>query len=826
MQGPQQGMMMPPAVSQGAMQAAVAHGIPGQILPQPLLQQPNSMRTQPQHVGASMPQMMGRPLVSVGDNPVSMPFMGAPINPMMGRGAQPGVGHPGLMMGLPGQHHALMQEPSMPRRRPTVYEDRRRLELDLGVVEALAKELSDGSALARFEALTAIGNFVSKYMEAFLLVAEESSSSKHSDDTEADESLSPSNEEEDRTTIVSMPSGMNRMLVDRFAVCWKALRATQHKESHPNVTQLANTIISIIHEQILDLRVEQEKKKAKEGETEGGLSGIKEEGEPERVASEQNLASPPPKDANARSNKTGEIRSDGPTHRLQSLQLRRTATDPALSLAIADPQTESRFNVRQSQGVPPLLVPGSSGSDSKTDKTTYVLPKSRFYEWKKDSFNLHYEDIDDNDRGDRDPLNPTCATRAYRQRRDTLARETGARLAKHFEGLKPKPPKRRKVDVLLDSDEDGDDKDSSLKVELKLKENKLLKNTGVKMTSMLKFHACEDILSVCDNEDGISIWDYEKGIRHSSFKNGNPKKSRMTTAFWINESSTSLFFVGCDDGSARLWNGIVESNGQISEASPKLAAAFFAVPNMDYGLRGSGLICEWQQQSGTLIAGGNSSKIRCWDLASEKCSHSLETDTEACVTALTTAWDEDKGLTSAAYQGIGPSIVVAGHGDGTLKVYDIRSSNAVASASNTGRRSRSPYNMFKEHRNWIVDTSFTSYGGRYEIVSGSVAGDIRAWDLRMSSSLRTLDVQRSPMTALAVHRQIPIAATGSHAQFIKIVTMEGETLQVVRFHEEMSGQHRIGPVSCLEFHKHKLVLAAGATNHMVSIYKPKFPLKI
>jgi regulator-associated protein of mTOR len=92
----------------------------------------------------------------------------------------------------------------------------------------------------------------------------------------------------------------------------------------------------------------------------------------------------------------------------------------------------------------------------------------------------------------------------------------------------------------------------------------------------------------------------------------------------------------------------------------------------------------------------------------------------------------------------------------------------------------------------------------------------------MSSSLRTLDVQRSPMTALAIHKQIPIVACGSHAQFIKILTLEGEALQVARFHEELQG-HRIGPVSCLEFHKQKLVLAAGATNSLVSIYKPKHP---
>ena len=69
-----------------------------------------------------------------------------------------------------------------------------------------------------------------------------------------------------------------------------------------------------------------------------------------------------------------------------------------------------------------------------------------------------------------------------------------------------------------------------------------------------------------------------------------------------------------------------------------------------------------------------------------------------------------------------------------------------------------------------------------------------------------------------------VAVSGSHAQFIKILTLEGETLQVVRFHEEQAG-HRIGPVSCLEFHKQKLVLATGSSNSLVSIYQPRQPFR-
>ena len=90
----------------------------------------------------------------------------------------------------------------------------------------------------------------------------------------------------------------------------------------------------------------------------------------------------------------------------------------------------------------------------------------------------------------------------------------------------------------------------------------------------------------------------------------------------------------------------------------------------------------------------------------------------------------------------------------------------------------------------------------------------------MSSSLRTLEVQRSPLTALATHSKIPMIASGSHAQFIKVLTLDGDALQVMRYHEKKSG-HRIGPVSCLEFHPHKPLLAAGATDCNIGIYSPK-----
>ena len=48
-------------------------------------------------------------------------------------------------------------------------------------------------------------------------------------------------------------------------------------------------------------------------------------------------------------------------------------------------------------------------------------------------------------------------------------------------------------------------------------------------------------------------------------------------------------------------------------------ATFTAVPDLYPGNRGSGLVMEFQQNRGLLVATGNSVLLRCWDLTTEKC---------------------------------------------------------------------------------------------------------------------------------------------------------------------------------------------------------------
>jgi regulator-associated protein of mTOR len=416
-----------------------------------------------------------------------------------------------------------------------------------------------------------------------------------------------------RKRVISLPQGVNQMIMERFEKCWKALRLIQHDDPHPNVSAAANSIVRVVHETLYDMRMELDARTKGRSKVEGGLTGIQEEGEigsdgMDRVKSDANinLASPDPRGNIS----VGAPQSDGPSDRLPKIKpkpypLRRSASEtpggnfPSISIGDA-------------KSLPSLTMPGRNLMDRV--KAENLLPKSEFYNWKKSIFRPDYDDEDLEDREDQDPLNPLGAARNYQHRRNAIVRDEGNKLGRHFVELKPRRETQKKsLDMLLndDNDDEKDDMDAILQSELKLQEKQLLRNTsGVKMTSMLKFHSYENALAVFDNQDYISIWDYDNGARKSSFKNGNPVGSRMTSAFWINESSTSLLFVGCDDGSARIWNGIVRDSGQISTEAPTLSSSFYAVPNMEAGQPSkSGLICEWQQTSGTLISGKFNSPI-------------------------------------------------------------------------------------------------------------------------------------------------------------------------------------------------------------------------
>lgn len=310
----------------------------------------------------------------------------------------------------------------------------------------------------------------------------------------------------------------------------------------------------------------------------------------------------------------------------------------------------------------------------------------------------------------------------------------------------------------------------------------------------------------------------------------NDSNARITAMAWVNESYDALLLLGSDDGVVRVWRDTSHSDftqaapaasTTISPSTPpaasasscELVTAFCSLPDIDLASRGSGTVLSWQQTAGTLVVGGNSSTIRVWDLGREQNVRTFHTGHETCLTALATTTVSNSTLLPPAQHMLQPHIdstpvtwTFAGFADGTIAVYDERVH------TNGGR-----VHFSHTHSNWVSHAHLRA--DVPEVVIGSVRGAVKFWDLRTQRTYKTLEVQKSPLTALSVHSCAPIMATGSHAQFIKILTLSGEQIgNIIKYYDGFLGQ-RIGPVSSLAFHPHKLLLAASSTDGIVSLYQ-------
>eukprot|EP00944_MAST-04C_sp_MAST-4C-sp1_P007823 g7823.t1 len=192
------------------------------------------------------------------------------------------------------------------------------------------------------------------------------------------------------------------------------------------------------------------------------------------------------------------------------------------------------------------------------------------------------------------------------------------------------------------------------------------------MSSVLLFHPYETCLVVANVKDEIHLWNYEEGEKMGAFSNMNRTPSRVTAMHWANANDDALLLVGSDDGMVRCW---YHPCGDIS-----LVSAFAAVPDLVPGKRGSGLVLEWQQQHGMLLATGNSTLLRMWDLETERCVCTVPTLTDNCITSMT-SWPN--GAT-----------IAASCGDGSIRIIDKRSRTECAVTA-----------AMREHEHWIVSVT-------------------------------------------------------------------------------------------------------------------------
>ncbi|XP_074581957.1 regulatory-associated protein of TOR 1-like [Curcuma longa] len=310
--------------------------------------------------------------------------------------------------------------------------------------------------------------------------------------------------------------------------------------------------------------------------------------------------------------------------------------------------------------------------------------------------------------------------------------------------------------------------------------------TGMKASLLLPF---SPIVVAADENEQIRVWNYEEATTLNSFDNHESSDRGISKLSLVNELDDSLLLVASSDGNVRFWKNFMERGKQ------KLVSAFSSLQVHRSAARGTAAVVDWQQQSGYLYSSGGTSSVLLWDLDKEQLVSTIPSSSDSCISA----------LSASQVQG---GQFAAGFVDGTIRIYDIRTPEMPVGTAQ-------PHTQKVEK---VVGIGFQPGLDTTKIVSASLAGDIQFLDVRnQSEPYLTIDAHRGSLAALAIHRHAPIIASGSAKQIVKVFSLKGEQLSIIRYYPTFMAQ-RIGSVSCLTFHPYRVLLAIGAADACVSIY--------
>jgi len=339
-------------------------------------------------------------------------------------------------------------------------------------------------------------------------------------------------------------------------------------------------------------------------------------------------------------------------------------------------------------------------------------------------------------------------------------------------------------------------KDAKLNITSFDNEIAILENS-TPLVTQLCFHPFEQLVLV-STELGVSTWNWDTLHKQNTFTN-SPEGTRINSLTFLNEqSSTHSFMVGTgsEDGVVSIWEGVNDPG------KTKLVTAWRVlgdlIPSSVRYL--PGVVLEWLKSRQYLVASGNVDVIKIWDITKELAVQDIPTENPLVpVTAL--ASNEDTTNNNAF-------LILAGAADGAIRLFDRRMSNKHAMIGQA-----------TEHKGWIINLCLPSTLNQ-QFLSGASSGEVKIWDLRQTkSSVKTILAHPTPnMSAFAVHNYVPLFAVGSQDHKIRVMRFDGSEVSVIRYHDGFLGQ-RLGPVSTLQFHPYKVILGAGASDCIASVYE-------
>lgn len=334
-------------------------------------------------------------------------------------------------------------------------------------------------------------------------------------------------------------------------------------------------------------------------------------------------------------------------------------------------------------------------------------------------------------------------------------------------------------------------------------------------SSLLLFDAKEPCLYVADSKEFISTWDLPSGLRTNQFQ--TPTGGRVTTLLSLNQFIPGTLLAGTDDGVVSVFQNAHSASEQ------QLQTAWTAVPDLiSMGARGPGLVCDWQQEEGILLASGSVNKVKVWDVVKQMCVHDMPTNTDYPVTCMASTQPRN--------------CLWAGCGDGVIRIFDCRQPDQLSALP-----------TLHGHSGPVVCIHFPLSNQNLAISGARPAGSHDAslacfWDLRqlsepvspivylahtigpyVSGGGQVSQFQASgsgSLTAMSSHNYASVLACGFQEQMIKIFDHQGKELNRIKYHEGYVGQ-RIGPVSCLAFHPCLPYLAVGAEDSYIALFKRK-----
>ncbi|KAL4421494.1 hypothetical protein ABPG75_010785 [Micractinium tetrahymenae] len=365
---------------------------------------------------------------------------------------------------------------------------------------------------------------------------------------------------------------------------------------------------------------------------------------------------------------------------------------------------------------------------------------------------------------------------------------------------------------------------------VRLRDHVTTVNTETDHTAAVLLEALRPFLVTADLEGMLRVSNYRSGgtINRFHAASGLPGGSGrggggaagpplgVRALYQLNELHNGLLMTCAADGSVRIWRDYTLRGQQ------RLATAWQSVLVPSPGSSTRPAVYHWSPGYSALFAAGGriAERIYMWDLERENCIAQLNLP--------------GSGSGSGGGDGAAPAVehiaaschsplLYAADGSGTVRIFDLRSSEVVGSVQHL--RSR------------LAGMVAEPGGAPHHLVLGYPGAQLAFLDCRMVSSdqpaaggageQRRLEVgvwkaveahSKGTMMALAAHPSAPLLATATSNQVVKLWSGSGEQVGVVRAHSSFLAAHRIGPVTCLAFAPYELLLASGSAGPVVAIY--------